>query len=99
MGRTIAATLAPRLGQPVMVRNMPGAGTTVAAQALRRAAPDGCTLMLSGSTSLSVAPVPCPRPNIDRVRDFTRLCTLAKSPFVLLGRRGGPAALAARRSR
>lgn len=95
MGRAIAEYLAPRLGQPVVVQNMPGAGTTVAAQALRRATPDGYTLMLGGSTSLSVAPVMFPRLNIDPVRDFTLVCNLTKSPFVLLVRRDGPETLAA----
>jgi len=95
MGRAIAEYLSPRLGQPVVVQNMPGAGTTVAAQALRRASPDGYTLMLGGSTSLSVAPVLYPRLNIDPVRDFTLVCNLTKSPFVLLVRRDGPASLAA----
>lgn len=95
MARALAEMLQPRLGQPIVVQNQPGAGTTVAAQALRRAAPDGYTLMLGGSTTLSVAPVLYPRLNLDPVRDFTLVCNLTKSPFVLLVRRDGPPTLAA----
>src|SRR5690348_754398 len=50
--RTLGDLLYPRLRQPFIVDNRPGAGTTVAAQSLSRAAPDGYTLMFSGSTTL-----------------------------------------------
>lgn len=94
MARQLAELLQPRLGQPFVIENQPGAGTTVAAQNLRRAAPDGYTVMLGGSTTLSVAPVLYPRLGIDPVRDFTLVCNLTKSPFTILVRRDGPATLA-----
>jgi tripartite-type tricarboxylate transporter receptor subunit TctC len=45
--RLIAERLTPKLGQPVMVENRPGAGGNVGTGAVARAAPDGYTLLIS----------------------------------------------------
>ena len=44
--------LSQKLGQPVVVENKPGAGGTIAAQAVKAAPPDGYTLMFTISTTM-----------------------------------------------
>src|SRR5947208_5819368 len=47
--RLIAQWLSERLGQQFIVENKPGAGGTIAAEAVARAVPDGYTLLLATS--------------------------------------------------
>ncbi len=45
--RVLAAEMAGPLGAPVVVENKPGAGTTIASDAVAKAAPDGQTILLN----------------------------------------------------
>lgn len=54
--REIAAELAKVLGQQVVVENKPGASTTIGMAAGAAAAPDGYTLVMGSTTSMSVVP-------------------------------------------
>src|SRR5437868_5487137 len=50
IARTIAEPLSKRLGTPVVIENVSGAGGTIAGQKVANAAPDGYTVfMASGS--------------------------------------------------
>jgi tripartite-type tricarboxylate transporter receptor subunit TctC len=95
LGRLLAEALPPRLGQPLVVENLPGAGSVIGAQAIQRAAPDGHSLLLTTSTTFAVAPTLYRRPPFDPVRDFTAIALLAATTFVLVVRTEGPASLAA----
>jgi len=54
--REIAAELTKVLGQSVVVENRPGASNMIGMEAGARAAPDGYTLVMGSTTSLSVVP-------------------------------------------
>src|SRR5262245_33221966 len=54
--RMLAQKLAERLSKPVVVENRPGAGGVTAAVAVAKAAPDGYTLLMGGSSVLAPQP-------------------------------------------
>lgn len=54
--REIAAELGKALGQPVVVENRPGASTMIGMEAGAKALPDGYTLVMGSTTSMSVLP-------------------------------------------
>ena len=53
--RLLATELTEQLGQPVVVENRGGGGSTTGTQAVARAEPDGYTLLLS-DIALSISP-------------------------------------------
>jgi tripartite-type tricarboxylate transporter receptor subunit TctC len=67
----------------VVVDNRAGAGGTVAAAQVARAAADGYT-MLIGYTGLTYAPTVYPRPGFDLMRDFAPISALARTASVLV---------------
>lgn len=73
VARLLAEKLSTSLGQQVVVENKPGAAGTVAASALKEAAPDGYTFMLSNLTPFSVAPVQFPDTPYDAITDFDHI--------------------------
>ena len=61
LARTVGQELASLLGQSVLIENRPGAGGSVAADAVAKATPDGYTLMLANGSSHGVTPSLYPR--------------------------------------
>lgn len=55
--RMLANHLATALGQSIVVENRPGGGSAVGADALAKSPPDGYTLMLATSATLTVGPL------------------------------------------
>ena len=57
MARAVALQMQTKLGQPVVVENRPGAGTTIGAKAVFTAEPDGLTLFWGTLSMVAIAPV------------------------------------------
>ena len=84
VARIYAQKLTERLGKPVVVENRTGAGTVVGALAAARAAPDGYTLFMGGSSALAYNPTLHKQLPYDPAKDFVPLAHVASIPFVLV---------------
>src|SRR5262245_3793227 len=82
--RALAIPLQKHLGQPVVVDNKPGAGGTIAAGEIARAAPDGYNLLMSNTTPISLAPFMLDPQPYDSVKGFTHVSLVATVPDVVM---------------
>ena len=82
--RALAAELSKKFSQPVTVENKPGAASTIGAEYVSKAAPDGYTLLLATSSTLAVAPHLYKNLRFDLERDLTAVSMLATSPSILM---------------
>ena len=84
---TVARALAQRLNDkwnvPVIIENRPGAGNTIGANAVAKAAPDGYTLLYA-NTSISTNPSLFKTLPYDTLKDLAPVTYLSPSPNVLL---------------
>lgn len=94
IGRTIAQKLSTALGQQVLVDNKPGAGGTIGADLVAKAAPDGYTILMATSSTHSIGPALNPKMPYDAVKDFAAVGHIANAPSVLVVGRDFPAATA-----
>src|SRR5512140_2836487 len=53
VARLVGTKLAEKLGQPVVVENKPGASTMLGAEAAAHASPDGYTLLMATTSTIS----------------------------------------------
>jgi tripartite-type tricarboxylate transporter receptor subunit TctC len=83
LARTIGQRLAERLGQPVVIENKPGAGTTIGNAAVAQSAADGYTLLFA-PTPFVISQVMYPKLPYDPDRAFSPVTLLAVSPFILV---------------
>jgi len=87
--RILAEPLGQAIGQTVVVENQPGAGATIGARNVARAAPDGQTLLLSGAAHAVMPVLYNDAP--DPARDFTNISLISQQPFLLAVHPSNPA--------
>jgi tripartite-type tricarboxylate transporter receptor subunit TctC len=82
VGRTVGEALARVLGQPIVIDNKPGAGSSIATEFVSKAAPDGYTLLLASPSSISVNPAIDPKwaPSVASLIPVTKVTA---SPLVI----------------
>jgi tripartite-type tricarboxylate transporter receptor subunit TctC len=83
IARLVGGKLSESLGQPVLVENRGGAGGTIAADAVAKAAPDGYTLLQNSITTHGVGPHLYSKLPYDPVKDFAPVSGLALLPLVM----------------
>jgi tripartite-type tricarboxylate transporter receptor subunit TctC len=83
VARILAEKLGPALGTQVLIDNRPGAGGTLGAAVVAKAAPDGYTFLIHSSGHL-VNPAIYPKLPYDTLKDFDGVTTLASLPNVLV---------------
>ncbi len=87
--RMYGQKLSEAYGQPFVVDYKPGAGTTLAAIYVAKAAPDGYTLLGVSSSFPAAAALYRPLP-YDPVKDFTPLVLMSKRSTVLMAHPSAP---------
>ncbi len=90
VARVIAQALSPRLGQPVVVDNRPGAGGNLALQAVARAPANGHTLLLL-ATPHAVNLTPNEKQDIDLLKDIMPVASINNDPFAMTVNASSPA--------
>lgn len=91
IARLLADKLRASLGQNVIVENKPGAAGRLVLGELKRAAPDGQTLVLSPSGAMVIAPWLYSNIGYDPVKDFTPVSRIVTFDFAVTAGPGAPA--------
>jgi len=84
MARNVADKMAVALGQQVVVDNRGGAGGTIGTRTVAKAAPDGYTILLGYTGTLSIAPSLYANPGYDPRKDFAPIGMIGTAPSVLV---------------
>ena len=81
--RTVQAALGEALGHQVLVENRPGAGGTTGTAQVAKASPDGYTLLLGSSGTITNAPAVYKNIAYDPVKDLIAIGSIQSTPMVL----------------
>lgn len=82
VARVMNDVLGKALGQPIVIENRAGAGSSIAAELVAKAAPDGYTILIASPSSMSVNPALNPKLGYS-ARDLAPVTKLTSSPLVI----------------
>jgi tripartite-type tricarboxylate transporter receptor subunit TctC len=82
VSRTLGEPLSRALGQPIVIDNRPGAGSSIAAEYVAKSAPDGYTLLIASPSSILVNPL-LMKLGYDAKRDLLPVTKVTSSPLVV----------------
>lgn len=83
VARTLQEPLSRALGQPIVIDNRPGAGSSIAAEYVARSAPDGYTLLIASPSSILVNPLLTPKKPFQPLTELIAVSKVTRSPLVL----------------
>jgi tripartite-type tricarboxylate transporter receptor subunit TctC len=83
VARALAEPLGRALGQPFVVENRPGAGSSVAAEQVARSAPDGYSVLIASPSSILVNPLLTPSASFNPLKDLVPVSKVSSSPLVV----------------
>jgi len=84
MARSISQPLSEKIGQPVIVENLPGAGGNVAADYVAHSDSNGYTLLMSAVSSLAISASVYRNPRYNLLSDLVPIAVVASVPNVLV---------------
>ena len=84
VGRIVGERISAALGQPVVVDNRGGAGGSIGAEAVARAAPDGYTLFVGSNGPLTVNPFVQAKLPYDPLKDFVAIALTSYVPHCII---------------
>ena len=84
VARIVAEKMSRMLGQQIVVENRPGAAGTIPLRQVAKSVPDGYTLGLGNTSTLTVAPTMFLNLGYDPRADFTPVGLIGSTPFVLV---------------
>ena len=90
VARIVAARMSELLGQQMVIENVGGAGGMTGTARVAKAAPDGYTVLLSGSAVLAQNPLFHKRTPYDPIADFAHAALFSDSARVLIARKDFP---------
>jgi tripartite-type tricarboxylate transporter receptor subunit TctC len=74
----------PKLGQPIVIENRPGAGGAIGARYVATSAPDGYTLLVGNTSVLAVIPAVSASAGYDPIRQFSAVAKFSESYQILV---------------
>jgi tripartite-type tricarboxylate transporter receptor subunit TctC len=84
VARIMATKLSPILGQPVVVENKAGAGGSIGAAEIARAAPDGYTIGMGSVSTMGTNIVAYKNNKLNPMTEFTHITNIASVPGVII---------------
>ena len=84
VARTIGEKLSPRIGQPIVVENRPGGGTTIGTEIAAKSTPDGYTLLVGPIGGAAIAQAYYPKLGYDLRSDFAPITKIGYGTIVLV---------------
>jgi tripartite-type tricarboxylate transporter receptor subunit TctC len=83
VARTLQEPMQRALGQPIVVDNKPGAGSSLAAEFVAKSSPDGYTVLIASPSSIFVNPLINPNLGYQSSRDLVPVTKVSTSPLIV----------------
>jgi tripartite-type tricarboxylate transporter receptor subunit TctC len=83
VARILQKELGETIGQPIVIENKSGAGSTIGTAAVAKAEPDGYTLVMISTTHV-ISPHLYRQMQYDPIKDFAPVTKLGEGPYVLV---------------
>ena len=84
LARMLGVKLEASWGKPVIVENRTGASGILATEMVKQSAPDGYTLIVGGSSAMTINPTLIAKLSYDPLKDFIPVTNLAQYPLLIL---------------
>jgi tripartite-type tricarboxylate transporter receptor subunit TctC len=84
VARIVAKRVGETIGQPLVIENRGGAGSIIGTEMVKKAEPDGYTLLLGQSGPISINPAIYRDLSYDPVKDFAPITMTTAYPYILV---------------